>query len=122
MAQGIPQVLIQPLRVALQSQGFPPEMVRDDGTLNSAGLLATVYTDIEFRSALWPTQRVATRGLLHAGPPSPFLQWVKPTVVLRGGGQETIIAPYGVHAGGTVLPLAGVALGLIGLGYVLAKV
>ena len=40
MANGIPQVLIAPLRVALQSQGFPSEMVKDDGTINPAGLLA----------------------------------------------------------------------------------
>lgn len=118
---GIPQVLIAPLRVALQQQGFPPEMVRDDGSLNPAGLLSTVFDEVEFRSALWPNINVKTRQLLAQGPANPFMAWVKPTVILRGGGQETIVAPFGQHPGGTVIPVIGVGVLLIGLGYALAK-
>ena len=121
---GIPAILIAPLRVALQSQGFPPEMVRDDGTLNAAGLLATTFDTIEFKSALWPTVTVDTRQLLVGkSTPSPFMDWVKPTVVLksRATQQQTVIAPYGAHPGGTVIPVVGVVVGLVGLGYLLAK-
>lgn len=117
----IPGVLIGPLRVAFQSQGFPPEMVKDDGTINPAGLLATVYDEVEIRSSLWPTQTIRVNELLKSGNPNPFLQWVKPTVVLRGKGQETIIAPYGASPGGSVIPVVGAVVGLVGLGYLLAK-
>lgn len=117
----IPQVLIQPLRVALQASGFPPETVKDDGTLNPAGFLATAFDEVEFRSALSPTIKVNTKQLLREGRPNPFFTWVRPTVVLRGGGQEAIIAPWGQHPGGSIIPVAGVALGLVGLGYLLGK-
>jgi hypothetical protein len=121
MANGIPQVLIAPLRVALQSQGFPSEMVKDDGTINPAGLLAATFDEVEFRSALTPTVRVNTRQLLKEGRPNPFLAWARPTVVMRGAGQEAVVAPWGQHAGGSIIPLTGAALGLVGLGYLLAK-
>ena len=121
MSTGIPQVLIQPLRVALQQQGFPPEMVRDDGSLNPAGFLATLYDEVEFRSSLWPNITAKTRGVLMDQQPNPFLSWAKPTVVLRKGDATTTIAPYGVSPGGTVIPAVGVALLLVGVGYVLAK-
>lgn len=117
----IPQVLIQPLRVALQASGFPPETVKDDGTLNPAGFLATAFDEVEFRSALSPTIKVNTKQLLREGRPNPFFTWARPTVVLRGGGQEAIIAPWGQHPGGSIIPVAGVALGLVGLGYLLGK-
>lgn len=117
----IPQVLIQPLRVALQASGFPPETVKDDGTLNPAGFLATAFDEVEFRSALTPTIKVNTKQLLREGRPNPFFTWARPTVVLRGGGQEAIIAPWGQHPGGSIIPVAGVALGLVGLGYLLGK-
>jgi len=117
----IPQVLIAPLRVALQSQGFPPETVKDDGTINPAGFLATAFDEVEFRSALTPTIKVNTKQLLHESRPNPFFTWSRPTVVMRGAGQEAVIAPWGQHPGGSVVPLAGVALGLVGLGFLLAK-
>lgn len=121
MSTGIPQVLIQPLRVALQQQGFPPEMVRDDGSVNPAGLLSTLYDEVEFRSSLWPNITAKTRGLLTDPTPNPFMSWVKPTVVLRKGDATTTIAPYGVSPGGTVIPVVGGALLLVGLGFLLAK-
>ncbi len=97
-------------------------MVRNDGTINVAGLLAVTYDTVEFRSALTPNITINTRDLLdESSPPNPALQWLRPTVVLRGGGQDTIIAPYGASNGGGWLPGLLGAGALVGLGFVLAK-
>jgi len=115
----IPAALIAPLQAALQQQGFPVETIRPDGTLNPAGLLAGVYSEVEFRSATTPNIRLNTNALLSDGPPNPFMAWLKPTVILRGAGGETAIAPLGAHPGGSILPLVGVAAALVAAGYAL---
>lgn len=121
MSSPIPAALIPALRVALQSQGFPAQTLRDDGTLNPAGLLAGVYDEVEFRSQGTPTIRLKTNQLLSEGPPNPVVTWLKPTIVLRGKGQETLIAPVGVSAGGGWVPMLLMGGLLIGTGYMLAK-
>lgn len=117
----IPSALIPALRVAFRSQGFPESTLRDDGTINPAGILAGMYEEIEFRTALTPTVKVNTRELAAFGPPNPFVSLLKPTVVLRGKGEETVIAPLGVTPGGGWLPGIAVVAGLVGIGYLLGK-
>jgi hypothetical protein len=117
----IPSALIPALRVAFRSQGFPEATLRDDGTINPAGILAGMYDEIEFRTALTPTIKVNTRDLTLGGPTHPFVSFIKPTVVLRGKGEETVIAPLGATQGGGWLPGIAVAAGLVGIGYLLGK-
>lgn len=117
----IPSVMIAPLQAALQSQGFPATTIRPDGTLNPAGLLAGLYSDIEFRSSATPSIHMRTAELGQGGTPNPFLAWLRPTVILRGAGGETVIAPVGVSEGGSILPGALVVVGLVGLGVLIGK-
>lgn len=118
----IPSALIPALRVAFRSQGFPEATVRDDGTINPAGILAGVYDEVEFRSALTPTIRLRTQTLLdERRAPNPFVQFLKPTVVLKGKGEQTFIAPVGAHEGGGWLPSIVIAGTLIGLGFLIGK-
>lgn len=120
---GIPSALINPLRAALQSQGLDPATIRSDGTINPAGFLAAAFDEVEFRSSATPTITLRTSELLNEqqGPPNPFLQWLRPTVVLRGRGGETVIAPLGASKGGSILPGLGVVLVLVGVGYALGR-
>ena len=118
---GIPSALIPALRVALRSQGFPDQTLRDDGTLNAAGLLAGVYDEVEFRTALSPSVVLKTKELLNQGPPNPFVQYLKPTVIMRGRGEETIIAPVGVATPGGWLPGIGAVVVLVGAGFLLGR-
>ena len=117
----IPLPLIAPLQAALQSQGFPNGTIRSDGTLNAAGLLAGIYDEVEFRSNATPNIVMKTSALLTESKPNPFLTWLRPTVMLRGRGGETVIAPVGVANGGSILPLTLAALLLVGLGYAVAR-
>lgn len=118
----LPQAFIQPLRVALQSQGFPAETIRNDGTLNPAGLLSGVFDTIEIRTSATPNLVMNTRELLdESTPPNPVNVWLRPTIILRGKGGETIIAPYGVSKGGSILPIALLCGALFGAGYLTAK-
>ena len=121
MNAAIPSTLIPPLRAALVSQGFPAETIKNDGTLNPAGLLAGVFDTIEIRNSATPNIVMRTQELLQNEPPNPVVVWLRPTIILRGKGGETIIAPHGVSKGGSVLPLALAALAFVGVGYALAK-
>lgn len=117
----IPVVLVQPLRQALVSQGFPAETVRNDGTINAAGFLAGSYDTIQIRTTVTPDITIDTAELLkERGAPSP-MSWVKPTIVLSGRGGTSIIAPYGpASSGGWVVPFAVAGL-LIGVGVLLGR-
>lgn len=117
----IPSPLVAPLRAAFTSQGFPAQTVRDDGSLNVAGLLAGIYDEVEFRSAATPTIRLNTQQLLTEGPPNPFMSWLRPTVVLRGKSGETVIAPVGASQGGSILPGLVVVGTLLGIGYAVGR-
>lgn len=120
----IPSVLVQPLRSALTSQGFPAGTIRDDGTVNPAGLLAGVYEEVEFRSSAWPTVRFNMRELAgdQGETTNPFLRWLRPTVILRDrSGAENVIAPLGPSQGGSILPAAFAAASLLAVGYVLGR-
>lgn len=117
MSNGLPTTLISPLRAALQSQGFPAGTIRDDGTLNPAGLLSGVFDTIEIRNSATPTITMNTAELLKEGPPNPVNQWLRPTIILRGKGGETIIAPYGVSKGGSILPLLALVGGVFAAGW-----
>jgi hypothetical protein len=121
----IPGSLVPVVRSALVSQGFPPGTVRDNGTINPAGILAGVYEQVEFRSSGTPTIVMNTRQLAGTGrseEPNPFLRWLRPTVILRArDGGETVIAPAGPSQDGSVLPLALAVAGLVGFGVVLGR-
>lgn len=118
---GITSNLVQPLRAALQAAGFPADTIRDDGSINPAGLLAGAYDEVEFRSSATPTIKMQTANLLQGGP-NPFLAWLRPTVVLRGRlTGETVIAPAGVSKGGSILPIAATVAVLVGVGYALGR-
>jgi hypothetical protein len=123
MNAAIPSTLIPPLRAALVSQGFPAETIKGDGTLNPAGLLAGVFDTIEIRTSATPNIVMRTQELLNEeeAPPNPVTVWLRPTIILRGKGGETIIAPLGVSKGGSILPMALAALAFVGVGYALAK-
>lgn len=111
--------MIPGVRAALVGQGFPADTINDDGTLNPASLLALVYDTIEFRSAATPPIVINTKDLLTPSTqPNPFLQWLKPTVVLKGAQQQTVIAPLGESQGSWGVPLGGAAA-LVGLGFAL---
>lgn len=119
---GIPSVLIEPLRAALQSQGLDPGTIRSDGSINPAGFLAAAFDEVEFRSSATPTITLRTQELLReGGTPNPFIQWLRPTVVLRGRGGETVIAPLGPSKGGSILPGLLLVGGLVGVGYLLGR-
>jgi len=118
---GLAPALIAPLRAGLVAAGFPADTIKDDGSINPAGLLAGAYDEVEFRSSATPTLRLRTADML-SGPPNPFINWLRPTVVLRGKlTGETVIAPAGVSKGGSILPAAGVAFLLLGAGYALGR-
>lgn len=125
-SMGIPSVLVPALRSALTSQGFPASTLREDGTLDPAGLLAGVYDTVEFRTALTPTVHINTMSVFGTGqpgqpPPPGIATWLKPTVVLTGAGQSTTIAPAGASAGGGWLPLGLVVAALVGVGVVIGR-
>ena len=118
----IPAVLIPALRVALVDQGFPSATIRDDGTVNAAGFLAGAYDTIEIRTDIAPTITIRTADLLKQGQgPSPIVSLLKPTIVLTGNGQQTVIAPVGASAGSSGLPLVAALLALIGIGFALGR-
>lgn len=118
---GITSALVQPLRAALTSAGFPADTIKDDGTINPAGLLAGAYEEVEFRSSATPTIRMRTQDMM-SGPPNPVLGWLRPTVVLRSRiAGETVIAPAGVSKGGSILPIAGAVAVIFGAGYLLGR-
>lgn len=118
---GIPTMLIEPLRSALQSQGIDPATITNGGTINPAGLLSAAFDTVEFRSSATPTIRIRTSQLLAGGPPNPFLTWLRPTVVLTGKSGTITIAPAGESKGGSILPGALVVLSLVGIGYALGR-
>ena len=120
---GIPAVLIDPLRSALASAGYPRETINDAGDLNPAGFLAGTFDTIEFRSAVTPTIHINTQELLQPdyAPPNPFVKWLQPTVILRGKGGETAIAPFGTSSGGTVFPVLLAVAAVLGIGFVLGR-
>jgi hypothetical protein len=117
----IPKPLIEPLRAALASQGFDPRTVGSDGSINPAGFLAGAYEEIQIRTRATPTITMRTRELLDEGPPSPVLKWLQPTIILKGRSGETVIAPFGVSPGGSLVPGLLVVGGLIGFGFLLGR-
>jgi len=119
----IPLLLVEPLRAALVSQGFPRETVTNSGQINPAGLLAGSYDTLEIRTAITPPIIIDTRSLLiDNGKRNPLLDAVKPTIILRGNGGVNVIAPYGpAPEGGMVVPLFIIGA-LIGIGVLIGRV
>jgi hypothetical protein len=94
-----------------------------NGSLNPAGILSSAFKEIEFRSSASPNYvmnlEAAAAG---AGPPNPFMAWLRPTLILRTiDGTETTIAPAGPSGGGSILPAVAVVAVLFGLGYAFAR-
>lgn len=93
-------------------------------------VLGRLVDTVELRSTLTPTVRVrvAAIGQEPGGKPSPLVQWLRPTLVVRSTtGEEHTLAPFGVaptgNAGGVLLATVAVAvLGTaFGVGYLLGR-
>ena len=64
----------------------------------AVGLLTSVVSEIEVRSAYSPPQKIRVADLVGgpAGPPNPYVRLTRPTVILRGPGVGTqVVAPGG---------------------------
>ena len=112
------------VRAALASQGYPPGIIRADGTFDFSLLSASTYETVEFWTEVTAPVNVNVSELLRPGPPHPVLMALKPTIVLRGPAGERVIAPYGTArrdgAWKGAAATVGLVLGLMWLGRVTA--
>ena len=116
----LPLALVSPLRSALQSQGFPGQAVRDDGTLDPAQLIGGAVNKVTVRSRFFPPIPLNTVEALSSD--SSFSRLIQPTVVFEGRFGKSVYAPYGEaseHTGW--LWTTALVLSLVGLGYWLGR-
>jgi len=77
-----------------QLSGIPGPAL-DAGTQLALAALAGFYNTLEFRSALTPPMEFDVADLSSDTPPNPIVQWLRPTLTLRGPAGTKVIAPYG---------------------------
>lgn len=121
----LPPVLVMPFRAALQTAGYSPDIISNDGTLDPGQLVATAYDTIEFRSRIFPSLAFSTAGLLggKGGPSGGIAELVKPTVILTGRSGRVEVAPFGSPNPSTGLIGFMLFAGtLISIGYLVGKV
>lgn len=58
--------------------------------------LPNLIESIEVRSAFSPPVTLTIKDVLKAGPPNPVVKRVKPTIIIKGGIGQQVIAPGGV--------------------------
>lgn len=119
----IPVILVEPLRQALMTQGFPRETVGNDGTINPAGFLAGSFDSMQIRSNITPNIDISTAELLKDDGKggNPLLRYIRPTIVLTGKGGTSVIAPYGpAQSGGWIVPFFVVGF-LVGVGVLVGR-
>lgn len=84
---------------------------------NPAAAFASVYDSMEIRTTLTPPVVTGTAGLFSGGDGRPnfMLNFLKPTVILRGRGGEVVVAPNGKAGDGTVgfVVVVGTLVGLV---------
>lgn len=100
-----------------------PDLIDSLRTGNPAAAFASVYDSMEVRTALTPPIVTGTQGLFpttEGGQPNVLLNFLRPTVILRGRGGEVVVAPNGQAGNGTFLFL-GVIGALVGVGFVLGR-
>ncbi len=78
------------------------------------------YDTATFASSATPAVTVNLRDALADGPPNPYAQWLKPTLVLSGPAGRQVIAPYGPSSGSVGGPLL-LVLGIFGAGFVFGR-
>jgi hypothetical protein len=90
----------------------------------ASALAGATYRTLTVRTVATPPLSVNLESAAAAGPPSPVLRWLKPTVELEGPAGRQVIAPYGEAADGTAFALAalgGAALLLLAGGFALGR-
>ena len=102
-----------PLLDLLQHGASSPDEV-------AAKLVPAIWNHVQFRSAATPDLD-AEVAYDPNGPPSPALQWLRPTVILTGAAGRTVIAPYGLAPDSGALVAVGAFVGIIGIGFVLGR-
>ena len=90
------------------------------GGKNPEQLLPAIWSNVEVRTNATPSIDAAI-SYDPSAPPSPLLQWLRPTVILTGPAGRTVIAPYGEAGGSGGLVAAGVLLGIVGIGFLLGR-
>ncbi len=83
-------------------------------------LVNSIWDRVEFRSSATPSIS-ADIAYDPNGPPSPLLQWLKPTVILTGNAGRTVIAPYGQAGEGGGFVAVGFFAAIVGIGFVLGR-
>ncbi len=120
MSQTLSPLLIPVVRIALASQGYPPAVVRNDGSFDFSLLSASSYDSVTIWTEFSPPTKLNISELLKPGPPHPLLLALKPTIVLEGPAGRQVVAPYGTAAmdGGWKGPVAvvGALFGVFLLG------
>lgn len=90
---------------------------------NPASAFASIYDTMEVRTSLTPPVVTGTAELFSTGkggPPNALVNFLKPTVILRGRGGELVVAPHGQAGSGTLGFLAVVGT-LLGFGFLLGR-
>lgn len=120
MYDGVPVWAIAPIRTALQAARVDPASIDDAGEIVASKLLGSFYTSAEVRTRITPSVSLDLAEQM-SGPPSPLVQWLQPTVILRGPAGERVIAPYGVAEESSGAALLIPVLALFGLGFIAGR-
>lgn len=116
----VPASTVPVIRAAFSAQGFPANIVSDDGTLDPIGFAALAYDRATVKTAFTPPIEIQLASV--TGPPGWFGQLAQPAVVFEGRLGRNLIAPYGEPSGiaGTAV-FAGVIALIFGAGYLVGR-
>lgn len=85
-----------------------------------SGSLPSLIESVEVRSAFSPPIVLNIKDILKEGPPNPVVKRVKPTIIIKGGIEQQVIAPAGVVGPDewkrNLLILTGATAGVTALG------
>ena len=114
--QLIPAQLVPAAQAFIRQQGYDPNIIAYDGSINAAGIVSLAFNKVEVSTAVTPT--ISFPISASGEPPSPAMQellnQLQPTVVLSGPAGRIEVAPYGMPAGQTSwLPIALFGLGSV---------
>lgn len=115
--QILPPALVPAARTALQNEGFDPNTIGNDGTLNVTGVIARFYNTVTIRTSVTPDLvfPISPDGGQPDRATQELLNELRPTVILSGPAGVYELAPYGNTQGQTSwwpLALAGGGLAL----------
>lgn len=117
--QILPAALVPAAQSLISQQGYDPNLISGDGSLNPAGVVNIFFDSVVVRTAITPDLIFPINA--SGAPPSEAMQelmrTIQPSVTLTGRAGTVTVAPYGAPTGQTSwLPIA--LFGLGGLAFV----